>query len=374
MTLNCKILKLESKIINILYTIIFLFFLSGCHVSKYNESVIIFPKVKVEKENKIENNAVHKIEPEKFKKLSELEQILIAAGLVKIKDYDSTIIIDLKYATKDNFLKKNLYGEFKDGYLQEPVVKQLAKAQSYLKDTFPEYSLVVYDAVRPLSIQKMMWDSIKVSADQRSRFLSNPSYGSLHNYGAAVDVSIVDKSGKELDMGTPFDFFEPVSFPVLEREFLQKGVLTKQQIANRSLLRYVMGKALFYSIPTEWWHFNSCGNREAKIYYPMIKYHTLKKHPKLHIENVDNVNIRFKVQIKVSLFPLDIKSSEFKELSVGTYKQNGLYKYVVGDFTDIASAYEMQGKVNKLGFPDAFVVAFNNNNRIEVQDAIQLMP
>lgn len=347
------------------------FFFFGCRVSKHQEPIVVFPKIN---EEKVENPVIKRIEQEKLRKLPELEQIIIAAGLVKITDYDSTIKVDLKYATKNNFLKINLYGEFKEGYLQEPVVKQLVKAQKFLKDTFPEYSLIVYDAVRPLSIQKMMWDSIKVPAYQRSNFLSNPSYGSLHNYGAAVDVSILDKSGKELDMGTSFDFFEPIAYPVLEREFLQKGVLTKQQIANRNLLRYVMGKALFYGIPTEWWHFNSCRNKEAKIYYPLIKYHTLKKQPKLHIEDIENVNIRFKVQIQVSTYLMDVKLPEFKNLSVMSYKQNGLYKYVVGDFHDIASAYEMLDKVNKLGFADAFVVAFNNNKRIEVQDAIQLMP
>lgn len=359
------------KIIAFFIIIQLIVFFTGCRVAKHENPVVI--ETHTPEENK-DAQVVKKLEPEKLRTLPELEQIIIAAGLVKITDYDSTIKVDLKYASKNNFLKLNLYGEFKDGYLQEPVVKQLIKAQKYLKDTFPDYSIIVYDAVRPLSIQKMMWDSIKVPSDQKSNYLSNPSYCSLHNFGAAVDVSIVDKTGKELDMGTPFDFFEPKAYPALEKDFLQKGLLTKQQVSNRMLLRKVMEKALFYSIPTEWWHFNSCRNKEARVYYPLIKYHTLKKHPKLHIDNIENINIRFKVQIKIFSSPVDVNYFDFKGLLVSYYKQNGLYKYVTGDFSDLASAYEMLEKVTRLGFTDAFVVAFNNNKRIEIQDAIQLMP
>ncbi|MBI5218611.1 MAG: M15 family metallopeptidase [Bacteroidia bacterium] len=307
------------------------------------------------------------------KKIPELEQIMIEAGLVKISDFDPSIKIDLKYSTTNNFLKKNLYGNLTEGYLQEPVVRQLVKAQQYLKDTFPGYSLVVYDATRPWSIQKMMWDSMKISVDEKSKYISNPAYGSLHNYGAAVDVSIIDENGKELDMGTPYDSFEYLAYPVFEKDYLKAGRLTKKQIASRELLRTIMTKALFGGITTEWWHFNACSNHEARIFYCLLKNHTLKKKFSSKQKSGDHINISFKVQIKVSSRKIDMNSSDFKGLEVSCYHHNGLYKYVIGSLKDIASARELLRKVEKLGFNDAFIVAFNNSDRIEIRDAIELM-
>lgn len=358
---------------NICINIIILFLIIGqsCKVTKHEEDSVVMVK---HEEKKKEISIRKKTEIYIQKNLPELEQILIESGLVKIRDYDSSIQMDLKYACENNFLKMNLYGDLKEGYLQEPVAKQLVKAQRFLKDTFPQYSLVVFDAVRPLSIQQMMWDSIKVSVDQRSHFLSNPSFGSLHNFGAAVDVSIVDADGKELDMGTAYDSFEPLAYPALENSFVNKGLLTKQQLENRMLLRRVMRKSLFKEIPTEWWHFNACSNKEARVYYSLIRNHTLKRKTRTHLDRDGKVNICFKVQIKVSMSQIELNSPEFKGLQVTSYKHKGLYKYVIGDCKDIASVYDLLDRVNKLGFSDAFIVAFNNNSRIEVRDAIELMP
>jgi zinc D-Ala-D-Ala dipeptidase len=205
------------------------------------------------------------------KDTTEMERLLINYGLVNVQSIDSTIICDLRYATENNFLKKNMYGDFKKCYLQADVAEKLAEAQKYLKEENPSYSLIVFDAVRPRSIQQKMWDALDMEISQKSKYVSNPRYGSLHNFGAAVDLSIADSSGKELDMGTPFDYFGELAYPVKEKELLEKKILTEIQVKNRELLRRVMYKAGFFNIQTEWWHFNSCYRKTAYEKYNLIE-------------------------------------------------------------------------------------------------------
>ncbi len=187
---------------------------------------------------------------------SSLEQKLIAAGLVNIKDLDASIQVDLKYSTENNFLHKNLYGDLGNCYLQKETAEKLVKAQKLLKERFPFYSLIIYDGVRPLSIQKMMWDELKVPEHLKDQYVSDPQVGSLHNYGCAVDASIVNENGWEMDMGTPYDFFGELGHPIAETRMVGEGKLTWRQFENRKLLREVMTQAGFTIISTEWWHFN----------------------------------------------------------------------------------------------------------------------
>lgn len=309
----------------------------------------------------------------KEEKLSEFEQILIDEGLVDVNTIDPTILVDLKYSTKDNFLGVNMYGDLNKAYLQVPVAEKLAKAQKYLNDTIPGYSLIIYDAVRPVSIQKMMWDSIKVPVRDRHKYLSNPKYGSLHNFGAAVDLNIVDSDGNELDMGTPFDSFEEKAYPLLEKQMLEKGLLTAEQVENRKLLRFVMDKADFINLPTEWWHFSSCLRRVARERYAMIQSHKLEKEEIVIPEEVSEINITFKVQIRISGTPISTKSDIFKGIEVSRYYHEGMYKYTSGVFTDLESAHIYRDKMRTYGFSDCFVAGFNKNKRIGVKDAIELM-
>ena len=203
--------------------------------------------------------------------ISATERTLINAGLVNIKMLDSSIIVDLKYSTNDNFLLTDVYGDLNNAYLQQEVVAKLLRAQQLLKLRFPYYSLIVYDAVRPRSIQLKMWDSIDVPAYERSKYVSNPHNGSLHNYGAAVDLSIIDDNGIALDMGTPYDFFGEMAYPREEQRLLQEGKLTYKQLNNRKILRDVMAQAGFSGITTEWWHFNSCSRNEAAGRYKIVE-------------------------------------------------------------------------------------------------------
>ena len=200
-----------------------------------------------------------------------LEQKLIASGLVNIKTVDPSVVVNLKYATDDNFLHKNMYGTLQNCYLQKDIAAKVATAQKILKTRFPFYSLIIYDGVRPLSIQKMMWDELQVPENMKDKYVSNPEVGSLHNYGCAVDVSIVNEEGWEMDMGTSYDYFGELGHPIAEHRMINEGKLTYRQFENRRLLREVMTEAGFMIITTEWWHFNGCYLKQAGEKYNIVQ-------------------------------------------------------------------------------------------------------
>jgi D-alanyl-D-alanine dipeptidase len=203
--------------------------------------------------------------------ISPIEKKMRKAGLVDIGILDTSIIVDLKYSTVNNFLGMDVYGDYDKCFLLPEVAEKLMCAQEILRFRFPFYRLVVFDAVRPRSVQLKMWDSINVPYYERSKYVSNPANGSLHNFGAAVDVSIMDEHGIELDMGTPYDYFGELAYPREEERMLEEGKLTHIQFLNRELLRNVMEEAGFMGITTEWWHFNSCFRTEAYEKYRIIE-------------------------------------------------------------------------------------------------------
>lgn len=203
--------------------------------------------------------------------LKPIEVELIEQGLVNVHDLDSTLVVDLKYAGTDNFMGQNVYEGMRYAYLQEAVARQLVKSQQYLKEIKPGYSLVIFDAARPRRIQQKMWDALEVSAMEKTKFLSNPARGSVHNFGAAVDVGLVDEKGDLLDMGTPFDYFGEKAHPALEQEMLLAGKLQTAHVENRKLLRRVMWHGGFWGIQTEWWHFNAMTRQQAKEKYKIIE-------------------------------------------------------------------------------------------------------
>lgn len=202
---------------------------------------------------------------------SELERKLITHGLQNVSDLNPYILVDLKYASTDNFLEQNVYGSINRCYLQPDVAGKLAHAQAYLDSIRPGYRLLVYDCVRPRSVQQQMWDILEMPDSAKIKFVSNPKYGSLHNFGAAVDLTIVDHKGDILDMGTPFDYIGELAYPTKEQELLNSGELSQEIIDNRKLLRKVMYRAGFFNIQTEWWHFNSCYRKEAWQKYKIVE-------------------------------------------------------------------------------------------------------
>ncbi len=187
-----------------------------------------------------------------------LDSLFLQIDLVDVQSVNKQIKVDLKYASTDNFMGMQLYDTIIAVYLNKEVAERLSKCQLFLDSIRPGYSLLVYDGVRPLQVQKEMWDALdSIPVSLRGKFVSNPARGSVHNYGAAVDLTIIDSLGNVLDMGAEYDEFNDIAFPSMESQFLKSGELTKQQWENRKLLRKVMQKEGFRNIPSEWWHFNA---------------------------------------------------------------------------------------------------------------------
>ncbi|MFN4234663.1 MAG: M15 family metallopeptidase [Bacteroidia bacterium] len=201
---------------------------------------------------------------------TDIEEHLIKMGLVNIQEIDPGIKVDLRYSSTNNFMNADVYGDWENAYLQPDVAEKLVLAQMLLKSKFPNYSLLILDAARPVSVQYKMWKMLEMPSAEKTKYLSNPQNGSLHNYGAAVDVTIVNEMDEELDMGTPYDFFGEEAHPSKEMQLLLEGKLTEEQINNRKLLRDVMQKAGFTQLPTEWWHFNACSRPQAIQKYQLI--------------------------------------------------------------------------------------------------------
>lgn len=202
---------------------------------------------------------------------SALERLFISKHLVNINSLDSNIRVVLHYSTSHNFLNKDLYHGLKNCYLPCEVAIKLSNAQQFLNSKYPNYHLIVFDAVRPLHIQKQMWDELDMPAKDKINYLAHPSDISLHNYGAAVDVGIIGDNDVLLNMGTAFDFFGELSEPKREKEFVENGKLSQEALNNRLLLRTVMMKAGFTTITSEWWHFNATNKVTAAARYELIE-------------------------------------------------------------------------------------------------------
>ncbi|WP_428655597.1 M15 family metallopeptidase [Runella sp.] len=205
-------------------------------------------------------------------KISPFERKFIDRGLVDIQKLDPTIKVDLKYSTTDNFIKEDVYGDLERAYLQPMAAEKLAKANKFLKQEKPGYTLLVYDGARPRSVTKIFWARMShLPYNRREDFVADPAKGSIHNFGCAVDLTIADEKGRALDMGTIFDFFGELAEPRREAAMRKAGKLTAQQLENRKLLRRVMKKSGYTSIETEWWHYNAMSRENAKAKYGFIE-------------------------------------------------------------------------------------------------------
>jgi D-alanyl-D-alanine dipeptidase len=179
--------------------------------------------------------------------------------LVLVSDYSSSFVFDMKYATCDNFVTKTLYPS-PTCVLTKGTLDKLIKANSILRKQ--GYTIKIWDAYRPLSVQKIMWD-----ATPDKNYVANPyGSGSKHNRGAAVDVTLVDKNGKELKMPTGFDNFTAKASPNY------KG-MTAEQRKNLNILSKAMTSSGFKTISTEWWHFEDTDYNGYKIQdIPLSKF------------------------------------------------------------------------------------------------------
>lgn len=164
------------------------------------------------------------------------------SDLVDVKKINSDFVLDLRYATNNNFLGEKVYPQARC-FLRYEAAVQLNSVQKELESI--GLGLKIFDGYRPLEVQRKMWE---VMPD--SRYVANPyKNGSRHNRGAAVDVSLVDSAGTELNMPTDFDDFSEKA----RQDYMN---LPAEQRRNRWILRTVMEKHGFKPISSEWWHYD----------------------------------------------------------------------------------------------------------------------
>ncbi|WP_026730167.1 M15 family metallopeptidase [Flavobacterium denitrificans] len=181
---------------------------------------------------------------------SPVKQEIPDTTFVNLKDFSKDFIYDMKYATEDNFLKAKVY-DCAECVLRLKTVKALIAANNDFKKK--GFKIKLYDCYRPLSIQKRMWTIVS-----NPKYVADPKKGSIHNRGGAVDISIVDANGKEVDMGTPFDFFG------IEASHDYQS-LSKEVKTNRKFLKKIMIKNGFNSFDSEWWHYNLKAGLKDKV-------------------------------------------------------------------------------------------------------------
>ena len=170
------------------------------------------------------------------------------------------IAIDLRYATADNFVGRDLYSPHDCAWLHRDAAAGLEQVVAWLAVARPGYTALVLDALRPQRVQQQLWDALAGTGLQS--YLADPARGSIHSFGMALDITLLDDTGREVDMGTGFDDLTERSQPGLEAVMLARGELSQAHVDNRQLLRDAMAHAGFAGIRSEWWHYDF-GDRDV---------------------------------------------------------------------------------------------------------------
>lgn len=200
-----------------------------------------------------------------------LEETFVERGYVDVATLSPDIQVSLMYARDDNFTGTVLYHGLDKAWLHPDAAKAVMNAQKRLAALRPGCRLLIKDAARPMSVQRRMFNAVKGTS--KANYVANPAKGGgLHNYGVAVDITIVDADGNELDMGTPVDHLGPEANIDREPELVKRGVMTESARQNRLLLRRVMREAGFSTIRTEWWHFNLVSKARAREKYRLLDF------------------------------------------------------------------------------------------------------
>ncbi|QYS89224.1 D-alanyl-D-alanine dipeptidase [Flavobacterium davisii] len=181
---------------------------------------------------------------------NEKKAILHDTTFVNINEYSKNFVLDIKYATDDNFFKKKVY-DCNACYLRYKTVKQLIKANKEFAQR--GYRIKLFDCYRPLSVQKKMWQIVS-----NPNYVANPERGSIHNRGGAVDLTLIDKQGNDVNMGTAFDHFGKESSHTYTN-------LPQKVLENRKWLKEIMKKHHFDSLESEWWHYSLEGARQFQL-------------------------------------------------------------------------------------------------------------
>lgn len=164
--------------------------------------------------------------------------------LVELIKLDSTIRLDIRYATKNNFLGKPVYKQAR-AFLQRPAAEALVRVNQSLRKQ--SYGLVIFDGYRPWSVTKIFWDA---TPEDKKIFVADPSKGSRHNRGCAVDLSLLDlKTGAEVKMPSEYD-------EMTERAHINYECAPPEARRLRELLRAEMAREGFAVYEPEWWHYD----------------------------------------------------------------------------------------------------------------------
>lgn len=190
------------------------------------------------------------LDSKKSSVLLDITKVNDSNAFVNLRNYSNDFVYDMKYATADNFLKEKVY-PCDECFLRAKTVKALLEANKFFLTK--GFRIKLYDCYRPKSIQKKMW---KIVPD--ANFVANPKKGSIHNRGGAVDISLVDSLGKEVNMGTEFDFFG-------EEASHDYQNLSEEILANRKFLKEIMLQHNFKSFDSEWWHYNLNGSNKDEV-------------------------------------------------------------------------------------------------------------
>lgn len=169
---------------------------------------------------------------------------------IRLEDFSEEFVYDLRYATTNNFLKAKVY-DCPECYTRVKTAKALINANNDLMSQ--GFRIKFFDCYRPNSVQYKMWEIVP-----NPQYVANPKKGSIHNKGGAVDITLVTLEGEELDMGTDFDFFG-------KRAYHDNLDLPQQILDNRKILKETMEKYGFWSIRTEWWHYNLATASNDKV-------------------------------------------------------------------------------------------------------------
>lgn len=173
------------------------------------------------------------------------------SAFINLKELSDNFVYEMRYATDNNFLDKKVY-DCDNCLVRYEVARALLKVAESLSQK--NLKIKFFDCFRPVEVQKKMWE---IMPDDR--YVANPNTtGSVHNRGAAVDITLVDKLGRELDMGTDFDHFN-------KEAHHNYSNLPDTVIKNRALLKSTMESAGFDAIKTEWWHYNFQGRAKYGI-------------------------------------------------------------------------------------------------------------
>jgi D-alanyl-D-alanine dipeptidase len=190
--------------------------------------------------------------PKKQQAAKPKREDLKAAGFADVEKLDASILIDIRYATTNNFMKAKVY-DCARCLLRPEAATAVVKAQKILKTK--GYGLKMHDCYRPRPYQQRLWDKVP-----DPNYVTPPAKGSMHSRGAAVDLTVVDAQGNELDMGTPYDFFGVEAHSDYTK-------LPQKVLDNRRLLTETMTAVGFKGIRTEWWHFSFQGKN-----YPLSDF------------------------------------------------------------------------------------------------------